>query len=425
MITGADVLAYRKRRGLSRKELATVAGLTEGKVWRIEQRNVIHADELQILTTMGVMPVTMPAETPTPTVTSESPVLVVGPPDIPPSRVVPLPIVEEPLPDVNLAELAARPTYDRYVSNSEVQAFKRCRRKWWLSWHRGLTLKHESPVGVRQVGNRVHRALKHHYVPGGPTQPEAMLAALEREILLDRSALPDNTLDDVRMQFEKEADLERVILEGYLEWLQTTGADSELEVIAPETYLEAHLFDFGAMSVAIIGKLDVRVKRTTDAASMFIDHKVVGEFTTPARLLPMDEQMKHYHLLESKNAGGQHTAGAIYNMLRRVKRTGRATPPFYQRVDVFHNRYELEDYERRLRGVIGDIIDLEDDLNTGASPAQRAYPSPRRECSYDCPFFAVCPMFDDGSRAEDMLASLYEPHDPLEYYLTEVIGETE
>lgn len=415
-ITGEDVLAYRRRRGLSRKELATVAGLTEGKVWRIEQRNVIHPDELQILTTLGVMPVTSIDPQPTPTITPEEPV-----------RLIPIQADTEYEFEgtINLAELAARPTFDRYVSNSEVQTFKRCRRKWWLAWHRGLVLKTESPVGVRQIGNRVHRALRYHYVPGGPTQPEAMLAALEREILLDRSALPDNTLDDVRMKFEKEADLERVILEGYLEWLQTTGADSELEVIAPETYLEAHLFDYGPTSVAIIGKLDVRVRRILDGSHMFIDHKVVGEFTTPARLLPMDEQMKHYHLLEKKNADGQQTAGAIYNMLRRVKRTGRATPPFYQRIDVFHNQHELLDYERRLSGVITQMLELEEDLNSGNDPAIVAYPSPRRECSYDCPFFAVCPMFDDGSRAEAMLSSLYERRDPLEYYLTEMIGENE
>lgn len=420
-LQAADVIAYRQRRGMSRKQLAVSAGLTEGKVWRIENKNVIHPDEMQALELLGVIAITMPATTPS------EPIVVVA---AEPKPVVTAPVLRPtPPPEVDLAALSAlvAKTYDKYVSNSELQTFKRCRRKWWLSWHRGLVLRSESPVGVRQVGDRVHRALKYHYVPGGPANPVAMLDALEREITLDRSRLDENTLDDVRMQFEKEADLERIILEGYLQWLQETGSDSEFEVIAPETYLETHLMDYGPTSVAIIGKLDVRVRRKTDGAHLFIDHKVVGEFTTPVRILTIDEQMKHYHLLEllTGDGDGKRTAGAIYNMLRRVKRTSRATPPFYKRVEVYHNPHELTTYRQRIQGEIIDILDVTEALHNGDNPHSVAYPSPRRECTYDCPFLQVCPMFDDGSRVEAALSSLYEERDPLDYYLTEMIEVTE
>jgi hypothetical protein len=32
-------------------------------------------------------------------------------------------------------------------------------------------------------------------------------------------------------------------------------------------------------------------------------------------------------------------------------------------------------------------------------------------------------MFDDGSRAEDLLAQYFDVRDPLSYYLEEVLGE--
>jgi hypothetical protein len=59
---------------------------------------------------------------------------------------------------------------------------------------------------------------------------------------------------------------------------------------------------------------------------------------------------------------------------------------------------------------------MEDALNAGADPQDVAYPSPRDTCSWDCDYFAVCPMFDDGSRAEDMLTGLYHEVDPLARY---------
>lgn len=424
MITGADVVAFRTRRGMSRKALGQASGLSEGKIWRIEVKGVIHPDELTKLELLGVEVLTMPPPLTGVQVLQQTPTVA------PPIYAKSPPIVtvvqrDEPVVDLAAAARVAERRFERYVSNSELQTWKRCRRKWWLAWHRGLHLRTESPVGVRQVGDRLHRALKSHYVPGGPPSGDTMLEALEREILLDRTKIAhERTDEETRKQFESEADLERIMLEGYVAWLAETGADAELEVIAPETYLEAELTEFEGR-VAIIGKLDVRVRRTIDGVHLFIDHKSVGNLTQPTLLLPLDEQMLHYHLLEQLNLDGEgrRSDGAIYNMLRRVKRSTRATPPFYARVEVRHNAHELKSYRRRVVGEIQDMMEVAEQLEHGADPGTVAYPRPARECVWDCPFFSVCPMFDDGSRAEDMLTEYFAPGDPLEYYLTEMIGE--
>jgi len=413
MITGADVVSFRQRRSLTRKQLATIVGLTEAKIWRIEEMHVFKDDEEERLVTAGVMAVTYDEEPPIQASTQ--------PPPISSPVVIERPVAEE----VDLAELSQRAgrTYSRYISNSELQTFKRCRRKWFLAWHRGLRAIRESPVGTRQVGARLHLALKAHYVPGGPPARTTMLDELERLITLERSNLDGQTDDEERMKFEQDADLERIMLEGYVQWLADTGADADLKVIAPETYLEAALSEFNE-TVAIIGKLDVRVQRTTDGAILFLDHKSLGEFTKTTRLLPITEQMMHYQLLEELNAPeGQHVAGALYNMMRRVKRTGSARPPFYQRVEVHHNAHVMRNYRRRIVGEITDILEVQDQLQAGADHQTIAYPSPTRDCYWDCPFLQVCPMFDDGSRAEDMLAEHYTAGDPLSYYMTEMLGE--
>lgn len=420
-ITGNDVVAYRQRRNLSRKALAAEAGLTEGKIWRIENKGNISDEEERALSLVGVTPLGQDEAVADPPTLTETPRVVA-------SAVVPLAetrkVVDADVDFGALIEAASGPTFDWYVSNSELQTFKACRRKWWLAWYRGLRPIRESPVGVRQIGDRLHRALKEHYAPGGVRTQDTMLEALERLIVFDRSTVGAMSEEEA-VKFEKEADLQRIMLEGYLAWLAETGADSELEVIYPETYLEAALDEFEG-KVALIGKIDVRVRRTTDGAHLFIDHKSVGDLRSPTLMLPLDEQMLHYHLLETLGLpDDEHCDGALYNMLRRVKRTPQAKPPFYARVEVKHNPHELKSFRRRVVGEIEDILDVRDALDHATDHRTVAYPRPSRDCTWACDFFSICSMFDDGSRVEDMITQYFRKGDPLEYYQTEVLGGLE
>jgi transcriptional regulator with XRE-family HTH domain len=417
-VNGADVLEYRKRRNLSRRELATVTGLTEGKIWRIENKGVIHDSERDSLRLAGVVEAGDDDVPSNALLRPAAPVVSVSDP---------IEVIEswvEPAPEVDF--VAALKTvereYDYYFSNSELRTAKRCRRKWWLGWYRGLRPARESPVGVRQIGDRLHRALKSHYSPGGPRSAQVLLDALEREIMLDRTQLV-GVLPDTMAQFDREANLERVMVEGYLEWLADTGADSELDVVSSETYLEAELPEFSG-DVAIIGKIDVRVRRKLDGVRLFLDHKSVGDLKGPVLMLPLDEQMLHYHLLESMTEDeDERCDGALYNMLRRVKRTAAARPPFFERVEVRHNKHELESYRRRIVGQITDVLEMRRSLESGASPQTVAYPNPTRDCTWDCAFFSICPMVDDGSRVEALIDSreYFVQGDPLDYYMREVI----
>jgi transcriptional regulator with XRE-family HTH domain len=420
-IVGNDVVEYRKRRNLSRKALAVEAGLTESKIWRIEAKSVITDDEERALLLAGVTALGQDTRAADPgLVTVNVPAIeaLISDSSLGAARA-------EPAGDVDFSSLlhaASGPTYERYVSNSELQTFKTCRRKWWLAWYRGLHLIKESPIGVKQIGDRLHRALREHYVPGGPKSPSHMLDALERLIVLDRTALGDNLPEETRLQFDKEADLQRIMLEGYVQWLAETGADSELEVIFSETYVEAALHEFED-KIALIGKMDVRVRRTIDGAHLFMDHKSVGDLRSPVQLLPLDEQMLHYHLLETMGLpDDEHCDGALYNMLRRVKRTPAAKPPFYDRIEVRHNPHELAGFRRRVVGTIMDMNVVRDELDHGTDHRSVAYPRPSRDCTWSCDFFQVCSMFDDGSRVEDMLLQHYRQGDPLEYYQSEVLG---
>lgn len=313
------------------------------------------------------------------------------------------------------------------VSNSELQTWKRCRRKWWLAWYRKLALRTETFVGVRSVGDRIHRALERWYVADGTPRVDPR-DALERVIVQDWTRIAelarerdvdDEQLAGLAREFAKSTNLERAMVEGYVQWLEETGADAELRVIASETPLTAPLELSDGRPVTMIGKLDVRVTRVTDGVNLFVDHKTVGDLKSPAVTLPQNEQMLHYMLLEWLNSeeGERRCDGALYNMLKRSQRTSRATPPFYDRIEVHHNPHELAAYRRRLLAASSDILNAIERLDQGNSHFDVVYPSPRGECKWDCSYFAVCNLFDDGSAGtEDMVSALYREVDPRARY---------
>lgn len=436
-----DVVTARKL-GMSRKQLATLSKLTEGKIWRIEHKGTTNQAEIDALQpvldriidpmnsghprpTVPQQPTSTPAAAPAQTLASAPPATSVGIDWGPLQRAA----AEVRDHEVERLTLGPDPSAGyRLLSNSEIQAFKTCRRKWWLAWYRGLKLRHESPVGARAIGDRVHRALKLWYTPTGlpATDPRA---ALERFIVEDWTRLvqlfgaESTELLRVQKQFNDEATLERAMIEGYLEWVNETGRDTDYDVISSEQYVEADISDMVSVDqkTKLIGKIDVRVRRKSDGVRLFLDHKTVGNLTQPRQLTPMDEQMLHYHLLEWLNTsdGEERCDGALYNMLRKVKRTSTAKPPFYDRVEVRHNKHELESFKRRIIATVSDIYDVETALNDGTHHLDVAYPRPSRDCAWMCDFFPVCPMFDDGSRAESMLSQYYRESDPLSYYGSE------
>jgi len=402
---GLRLLAWRKEgptAPVSRLEASEITGFNPQKINSIEKGRKLKAGEYEQL----IQRIPEIAIEGHPTVTREA--------EAPPED------------DSVVIEAKVDPVFlpmPRQVSNSEVQAFKRCRRKWWLTYHRKLKLKDRKPTGPLAIGTRVHLALATMYDPetAGRIDP---FDVLERAVTEDwtaykhalvASGAPEDPSTIV--QFNKDIALERIMLEGYVKWLAETGADAGLTLVSAETYMEAPIDVPNRDNVTLIGKLDARVTRDTDGARLFIDHKTTQTFEVLERGLPMDEQMLHYHLLEwLADVEDGRCDGAIYNMIRKVKRGPTAVAPFYKRSEVHHNTDELNSYRARLSGVISDMLAVEDKLNSGEDLGMAVYPSPNRNCSWDCDFSRICHMFDDGSRVEDALEDMYTNSDPLAHY---------
>ena len=155
---------------------------------------------------------------------------------------------------------------------------------------------------------------------------------------------------------------------------------------------------------------------------MFRDFKTVGgSFTDFGAMAHMNEQILTYMMLETaqNKDDNERSEGGIFTMLKKVKRSANARPPFYEQMEVRHNVFTLRNFWQRIHGTIGDMLKVREQLDEGVSHQFVAYPRPSRDCKWKCQFFAICPMFDDGSAAEQALSEAYVVADPYGYYLNE------
>jgi hypothetical protein len=311
------------------------------------------------------------------------------------------------------------------VSNSELRALKRCKRKWWLSYYLRLRPVHDG-VGPLSVGNMIHHPLEMYYADPNRDPAtfnwEGYVAAYFQERLQD-VRFPEHLHPAMTEDFE----LAKIMLRGYFEWLQEDGADSDIDVISAEREVEVYLDTILETPVFLISKLDTEVRLKGTGLRGFMDHKSVANVKDLPKLIELDEQLRFYGLIQRMEALAkahetgnppetEWAHGGMLNMLRKVKRTAKANPPFYGRAGVRHNDTVYSTFHTRVWGEVYDLLTLRARLDSGADPQQVAYPTPTRDCDWDCPFKLICPRFDDGSDVLAIIQTQYETHDPLSRY---------
>lgn len=308
------------------------------------------------------------------------------------------------------------------MSNSELSTWRRCRRRWFIAYFLQKGRSNDGEAGVRQLGSRIHTALEGYY--GYGVDPVATI----RDIYLEDVATAQ---DEERMALadalRKESELAVRMVEGYVEWVTETGADEGLEVVHTEQKLVVPFGTHNGYDVRLKGRLDLRVRREHDGASLYIDHKTVGGFETDPDILHLDGQFRFYNMLEHLHASREGTerpfiAGGIRNMIRRVKRTATAKPPFYKREVIQHNDEDLRSTWRQTLTTVTEItaarqffsaVDISDDEHHQLAAQPNFMPS---LCRWDCDFKSVCGMMDDGSDWLRMLEQEFVDADPYAHY---------
>lgn len=297
----------------------------------------------------------------------------------------------------------AAPTFA--LSHSELATWSTCRRKWYLGYHQRWQVNEASvsPTNVANLGNHVHLALEAHY--GYGLDPLAVLRWDYTDFMATYGAWEDD--------LKKELDYALAMVEGYLQWAAETGLDVGYETVSTEREVYHDVPLPGGLVVRLRGKLDQVVVRESDGALLLRDFKTVGNFDKGEHLV-LNQQMRHYALLLSLATRPQHVAGVLFTMLKRSKRTTRATPPFYLQYEQTYNRHDLNATYQRVTSVAVEIARTYERLETEDHHVV-AFPNYTDMCHWGCPFYRVCPMMDDGSRINEALQANFVRGDPYSY----------
>lgn len=309
------------------------------------------------------------------------------------------------------------------LSNSEMATWRDCRRKWYLGVYHGYKPKKFDFGRPTGLGTRVHDVLSLHYDPRIETfDAIGYIKEMGRKDIEDHPSYEDDITKDVM--------LATIMVEGYLQWLEEEGVDSDLRMVAPEAIMETPMAVWQnrghKVPINLLSKIDARVEREYDGVRFSLEHKTVQSLTTPLPLLQIDSQLLTEHLTEylalrsevgDEEASERRAGGVLYNMMKKVKRTASAKPPFYGREEVRHNMNELRNHWTHVMSIADDILNAHADLEEGKSHQEVCYPSPGKDCTWKCDFFNVCGMFDDGiSDTEMAMNDLYVKKNHLERY---------
>lgn len=262
------------------------------------------------------------------------------------------------------------------ISQSSIKSWMQCRRKYDLENNQGLRPKKQA-MDALFLGSMVHE-------------------------LLDTGEVHIEDLEDAPdLKILEHA---QIIVEGYKDWLQTSGADQFYETISQEEQFEVPAPGWRE-DVTIVGKTDKIVRDLKTGHLWILDYKTSADFNGFIDSIRWDIQRLHYMWLVEK-ATGERPAGFIWRLLGKSKRTDRAKGPFYMEYSVSISDAELESYEKFLIAVIEDLHD---------TPRDRLIPSRNRDCKW-CKVKEVCAAMDDGSRVEDLVGDLFITGDPNERY---------
>lgn len=285
------------------------------------------------------------------------------------------------------------------LRQSEFKTYMTCGREFYLGAVRNLEPA-QRKASVADVGTFVHAGLQAHYSDIDPLRgvADSISRAIEADPLL-------------AVELTDKGKLAAIMVEGYVEWLEDEAMDHGLKPIAVEERFETFIGSYWGFDVYVTGQVDL-VMQDEEQRVWIYDTKTVDQFGGISAILDIDFQGQTYDF-QIRNNLALDPAGFVHNQLRRVKRTGTAKPPFYNRQVVNFNPSQRERHVWHLQGLAEEIakkVAVAEDLDTSSKLTHTLFrPLPTKDCSWRCDFLKtgrVCPMLDHSpEEAEEMLAS--------------------
>lgn len=294
------------------------------------------------------------------------------------------------------------------ISNSEINTFLDCPRRWYFQYYLGLSKKSDGSEQVTALtyGTRIHKALEGWYIPDESLRVNPREAI--RKIYAEDEANVFAAGGDMD-KYREDQKSSLFLIDYYMDKVEKEGFDLGLRYVASEQSYEAQIDD----EIIMRGQIDCIVERESDGARWNIDHKTFKSVAPEIQIAHLNTQFLGYMFLYREN-NDDYLAGSIMNIFKKVKTT--RAKDIIHREYIRHTQLETDNYARRLKVIGNEILKLKNKLDDGADPTTTAYPHVTTNCSWKCPFITVCGMCDDGSDWEGMLNAHFEKYDPNARY---------
>lgn len=294
---------------------------------------------------------------------------------------------------------------DTPLTSSEMRSWMECPRGWYLTYYLGVRPRHDFS-SLPRIGTLVHAGLEPYYRGEVLDPPKFIREEIDKLILTEPQQAE---------QILKDGELAVIMLEGYMQEVEETGMDADFEYVGSEVTVEASVGPY-----TLRGKIDARLRRISDGALLQLENKTVGNFPDLIKTAQSNPQFLTYDLLAYlTKPDGVATDGVILNMLRRVKRTARAKPPFYHRHEVRHTKEELRSHYRHVVAIGREIEQARGWLDSDGDHHDVCPPNINKAHGWDnggCACKTITVMMDDGSDWKSYLDEFWEGYNPLERY---------
>lgn len=309
------------------------------------------------------------------------------------------------------------------IRTSERRSLKRCPAQWNWSWRKGLA---PNAVDTKLwFGQGIHLALAEWYKPGFERGEPPMKTWLKfvgdeaRYVRDNRGIIDEQTWVDAR-------DLGGLMLLNYVDHY---GNDENWDVIATEQTFEVVIKLRDGRQIIYTGTFDGVYRDKVTGLLWLMEHKTAAQIPSTG-YLELDDQAGSYFafaepVLKSLGVMGddEHLEGIMYNFLRKAMPDYRPTDEHgkflnkdgtvskRQGTPLFMRHPVWRSPKQRLK-MVQNIIEEAELMQAYRDGILSVTKTPTMTCSWDCPFFAMCQLHEQGEDWTQYRDAMYHRRDP-------------
>ena len=296
-----------------------------------------------------------------------------------------------------------------FFSTSEEQAFVNCRLSHYFKYKLGYGPKVTN--SKLSLGTIYHIGFEYIYkeYPMAEVLKKVDEAIAERKAEIAAAYPKGKVPADVVLEFKKDSELVKAMVEDYKPWALAAGVDDGYETVAVEQPL---VVKFPGTDVLFRGKLDLLQRNTQTERLRIVDAKTRSNLTKDTYSYILSEQNGNYQLMVLAEYGERPTE-LEYREARKMnpKTNPRSKPPYYAAIPI---RLTKEEMVKRAAdaATVANLAKSNYDLYCNPSACCGSWKNDWRQ---------PCTLVKQGMEPLQALqeSSMFEPQDPDARYAQE------